>query len=342
MLEKQSLVWLVNEFDFIGEYLAPLAGPGGLGLKDDAAILKPREGMDLILTKDTMVEGVHFPTDDYGTSLSSKLLRVNLSDLAAKGAIPIGYLLSVALPKTVGIKFFKDFRDGLKEIQNLFDFNLLGGDTVVTEGQIVITATMIGEVPTGSMVKRDGAKDGDSVWVSGTLGDAYLGLKTIFEINSCLNINQNDIKHFRSAYYSPVPRLLIAEQLRRYATSCIDISDGLVADALHLSHASNVNLTIDIDDIPISDQSQRWLLLQSDYDEALKKFLNWGDDYELLFTFNSKYDDFFKSVSSNLGLRLTKIGRVCKGKGVNVVKGAKLIRFDETGHKHMFTNNKLL
>ena len=341
MLEKQSLVWLVNEFDFIGEYLAPLAGPGGLGLKDDAAILKPREGMDLILTKDTMVEGVHFPKDDYGTSLSSKLLRVNLSDLAAKGAIPIGYLLSVALPKTVGSKFFKDFRDGLKEIQSLFDFNLLGGDTVVTEGQIVITATMIGEVPTGSMVKRDGAKVGDSVWVSGTLGDAYLGLKTILEVNSCLNINQNDIDHFRSAYYRPVPRLLIAEQLRRYATSCIDISDGLVADALHLSHASNVNLTINIDDIPFSDQSQRWLLLQSDYDEALKKFLNWGDDYELLFTLNSKYDDFFKSVSSNLGLRLTKIGRVCKGKGVNVVKATKLIRFDETGHKHMFTKNKL-
>lgn len=342
MLEKQSLVWLVNEFDFIGEYLAPLAGPGGLGLKDDAAILKPREGMDLILTKDTMVEGVHFPNDDYGTSLSSKLLRVNLSDLAAKGAIPIGYLLSVALPKKVGSKFFKDFRDGLKEIQSLFDFNLLGGDTVVTEGQIVITATMIGEVPTGSMVKRDGAKVGDSVWVSGTLGDAYLGLKTIREVNSCLNINQNDIDHFRSAYYRPVPRLLIAEQLRRYATSCIDISDGLVADALHLSHASNVNLTINVDDIPFSDQSQRWLLLQSDYDEALKKFLNWGDDYELLFTLNSKYDDFFKSVSSNLGLRLTKIGRVCKGKGVNVVKATKLIRFDETGHKHMFTKNKLL
>ena len=182
MLEKQSLVWLVNEFDFISEYLAPLAGPGGLGLKDDAAILKPRDGTDLILTKDTMVEGVHFPTNDYGTSLSSKLLRVNLSDLAAKGAIPVGYLLSVALPKTVGSKFFKDFRDGLREIQNLFDFNLLGGDTVVTEGQIVITATMIGEVPTGSMVKRDGAKVGDSVWVSGTLGDAYLGLKTIFEV----------------------------------------------------------------------------------------------------------------------------------------------------------------
>jgi len=217
----------------------------------------------------------------------------------------------------------------------------LGGDTVVTEGQIVITATMIGEVPTGSMVKRDGAKVGDSVWVSGTLGDAYLGLKTIREVNSCLNINQKDIDHFRSAYYKPVPRLLIAEQLRRYATSCIDISDGLVADALHLSHASNVNLTINVDDIPFSDQSQRWLLLQSDYDEALKKFLNWGDDYELLFTLNSKYDDFFKSVSSNLGLRLTKIGRVCKGKGVNVVKATKLIRFDETGHKHMFTKNKL-
>ena len=341
MLEKQSLVWLVNEFDFISEYLAPLAGPGGLGLKDDAAILKPRDGTDLILTKDTMVEGVHFPTNDYGTSLSSKLLRVNLSDLAAKGAIPVGYLLSVALPKTVGGKFFKDFRDGLREIQNLFDFNLLGGDTVVTEGQIVITATMIGEVPTGSMVKRDGAKVGDSVWVSGTLGDAYLGLKTIFEVNACLNINKNDIKHFRSAYYSPVPRLLIANQLRRYATSCIDISDGLVADALHLSHASNVNLTVNIDDIPISDQSQRWLLLQSDYDEALKKFLNWGDDYELLFTINSKYDDFFKRVSSNLGLRLTKIGRVCEGKGVNVVKASKSIRFDETGHKHMFVNNKL-
>jgi thiamine-monophosphate kinase len=336
------LVWLVNEFDFISEYLAPLAGPGGLGLKDDAAILKPREGMDLILTKDTMVEGVHFPTGNYGTSLSSKLLRVNLSDLAAKGAIPIGYLLSVALPKTVGNKFFKDFSDGLNEVQKLFDLNLLGGDTVVTEGKIVITATLIGEVPSGSMVKRDGAKVGNSIWVSGTLGDAYLGLKTIFEANSNLNINQNDIKHFRSAYYSPVPRLLVAKQLRKYATACIDISDGLVADALHLSQASNVNLTINIDDIPISDQSQRWLLFQSDYDEALKNFLNWGDDYELLFTSNSNNDDLFKRVSSELGLRLTKIGKVRKGEGVNVLKAKKLISFDKTGHKHMFANNKML
>ena len=332
----------MNEFEFIEEYLAPLASLGGLGLKDDAAILKPRSDMDLIFTKDTMVEGVHFFKDDFGSSLSSKLLRVNLSDLAAKGASPIGYLLSVALPKTTDEIFFKNFSSGLKEVQDLFDFKLLGGDTVVTEGPIVITATLIGELPVGRMIKRDGAKIGNSIWVSGTLGDSYLGFKAILEGNLNFDIIKNDVKHFKSAYYRPVPRLIIAKQLRNYATSCIDISDGLVADAFHLSDASNVKLIINFEDIPISDQSERWLKGQSNYNEAFKNFLNWGDDYELLFTADSSNDQLLKDTSTLLGLKLTKIGTVSEGKGVDIIQDKKLIKFDASGHKHVFVSNKVL
>jgi len=144
----------VNEFDFIATYLAPLAGPGGLSLKDDAALLKPSQGKELVLTKDTMVEGVHFPNGHYGGDTAEKLLRVNLSDLAAKGAHPTGYLLSIAWPKGIDSKYFKGFASGLKDVQEAYDFRLLGGDTTSIDGPMVVTATLIGEVPEGEMVMR--------------------------------------------------------------------------------------------------------------------------------------------------------------------------------------------
>ncbi|MDB2439853.1 thiamine-phosphate kinase, partial [Hellea sp.] len=150
----------MDEFGFIATHLAPLAGPGGLGLKDDAAILKPSAGKDLILTKDTMVEGVHFPKGHYGGDTAEKLLRVNLSDLAAKGANPLGYMLSIAWPKSIDDRYFKGFAAGLRDVQDAYDFKLLGGDTTSIDGPMVVTATLIGDVPEGQMVTRSGAKPG--------------------------------------------------------------------------------------------------------------------------------------------------------------------------------------
>ena len=332
----------MDEFDYIKKYFKPLTNHIARDLNDDAAVYKPLPKHEIVISTDSLVEGVHFFGSENPIDIAKKALRVNLSDLAAKGASPIGYLLSVALPKTTDEIFFKNFSSGLKEVQDLFDFKLLGGDTVVTEGPIVITATLIGELPVGRMIKRDGAKIGNSIWVSGTLGDSYLGFKAILEGNLNFDIIKNDVKHFKSAYYRPVPRLIIAKQLRNYATSCIDISDGLVADAFHLSDASNVKLIINFEDIPISDQSERWLKGQSNYNEAFKNFLNWGDDYELLFTSDSSNDQLLKDTSTMLDLKLTKIGIVSEGEGVDIIQDKKLIKFDASGHKHVFVSNKVL
>jgi len=149
-----ALLQRVNEFDFIATHLAPLAGPGGLGLKDDAALLKPSPGKDLILTKDTMVEAVHFPQGHYCGDTAEKLLRVNLSDLAAKGAHPIGYMLSIAWPKGIDSAYFKGFAAGLQDVQDAYDFKLLGGDTTSIDGPMVVTATLIGS----------GRKNGQTEW----------------------------------------------------------------------------------------------------------------------------------------------------------------------------------
>ena len=177
----RRLSQIVDEFGFIGQYFAPLAGPEGLGLLDDAACFTPAPGFDLVITKDTMVEGVHFPNGFYGENVAGKLLRANLSDLAAKGAEPLGYFLSLAWPDHLDIDGFmsagRNFAAGLEAIQDRFGLTLWGGDTVKTFGPFVATATLIGQVRTGRMSKRSGAQYDHDVWVSGTIGDAYLSLE---------------------------------------------------------------------------------------------------------------------------------------------------------------------
>ena len=170
----------MNEFDWIETYLKPLAGPEGLGLLDDAALFKPRQGQDLVLTKDTLVEGVHFFKGEYGAGTAERLMVVNLSDLAAKGARPLGYLLSIAWPKHLDEanlkQWMQGFAKGLGAQQDAFGFKLFGGDTVRTSGPMTVSATFIGTVPEGEMVKRSAAHIGDDIWVTGTIGDAHLGL----------------------------------------------------------------------------------------------------------------------------------------------------------------------
>ncbi|MDA8708359.1 thiamine-phosphate kinase [Hellea sp.] len=324
----------MDEFDFIATYLAPLAGPGGLGLKDDAAILKPSVGKDLILTKDTMVEGVHFPKGHYGGDTAEKLLRVNLSDLAAKGANPIGYMLSIAWPKSVDDRYFKGFAAGLRDVQDAYDFKLLGGDTTSIEGPMVVTATLIGDVPEGQMVTRSGAKSGDDVWVTGTIGDAFLGLQTVLGQALEPQPSPEGLWHFETAYYRPEPRLLFRKTLRQYASACADVSDGLVADTAHVAAASNLRFVLDADKIPLSLHAGAWLSGQSNEEDVFKSLITAGDDYELVFTASPQAASNIRKAAKAIGLRLAKIGTAEKGDGVSVLLNNAEMRFATTGHKH--------
>ena len=324
----------MDEFDFIATYLAPLAGPGGLGLKDDAALLKPSPGKELVLTKDTMVETVHFPQGHYGGDTAEKLLRVNLSDLAAKGARPLGYLLSIAWPRGINSTYFKGFAAGLRDVQDAFDFKLLGGDTTSIDGPMVVTATFIGEVPTGEMVMRSGAKKGDDIWVTGTIGDAYLGLQTILGQTLKPQPLGESLWHFEEAYFRPEPRLLFRKALRNYATACADVSDGFVADANHVAGASDVSFKIDADKIPLSSQTGIWLTGQDDHETAFKTLITAGDDYELVFTAPPEQVSRIRQAAKAIGMRVSRVGQVETGEGTIIISDGQIMQFKKTGHTH--------
>lgn len=282
----------MNELGFI-DLLRPLAGKAGLGLGDDAALLSPTDGKDLVISKDTMVEGVHFPAGRRGGDFAERLLRTALSDLAAKGARPIGYLLSVAWPKGTDAKFMSGFVKGLKDAQESFDCPLLGGDTTSTNGPLVASATVIGEVPQGKMVRRSGANENDDIWFTGILGRAEKGLSIIK--GETLDLTPDEHFACETAYLRPEPRLLFRKALRRYASAAADISDGLAVDALHIAQASKICLHIDAEHLAGAE---------------------FGDDYELLFTASKKNRADIKAAAEKIGLQVTRCGVVTKGEGV--------------------------
>lgn len=326
----------MDEFDFIRDKLAPLAGGEGLNLKDDAALFTPAPGYDLVLTKDAMVEGVHFPNGEYGGNVAEKLLRVNLSDLAAKGATPLGYLLSLAIPKSVTQAHLSGFTVGLRDVQDAYNFKLWGGDTVSTSGPFVVSATFIGHVPKGQMVKRFGAEIGDDIWVTGTIGDAYLGLQNVLGRTLEPQPTSDQIWHWEEAYLRPEPRLLLRKLFRKYATAALDVSDGLLADAEHLALASDVGLEIELERVPLSTATQMWCKAQEKTQPAYEALLSGGDDYEVIFTANPKHMRDIESAAEGLDVSITKIGKITeRAASMRVVdKNGELIAFEKKGYKH--------
>lgn len=322
----------MNEFNLIELHLAPLSGAEGFGLKDDAALMQPPAGHDLVLTKDTLVEGVHFPKGHYGGDTAEKLLRVNLSDLAAKGARPLGYLLSIAWPKSVDVDMhIKGFAQGLSDVQNAYDFTLYGGDSVAIEGPMVVSATLIGAVPEGQMVRRSGAKPGDDIWVSGTIGDGFLGLQIALGKDITPTPDGEALWLWEEAYYRPEPRLLLRKILRRYAHAAIDISDGLVADAHHLAQASEVGLKIELERLPLSTPTRNWCHNQ----DRLVKLATAGDDYEVLFTASPDNRNHLEIQAQQLATNLTRIGSVSSGANVTCYDGdGNKVPIAKTGFLH--------
>jgi thiamine-monophosphate kinase len=307
----------------IARFFAPLAThPGALGLTDDAAALTPPPDCDLVLTADGLVGGVHFFADDSADTIARKALRVNLSDLAAKGADPLGYLLTVALPPEADDAWLGEFARGLAEDAAHYQCPLLGGDSVRTPGPLTISVAMVGRVPAGGMVRRAGAKPGDAVFVSGSIGDAALGLA--LRKGAAWKLDENQRRHLADRYLRPQPRNALAEAVRVHASAAMDVSDGLAGDLAKLCRVSHVAAEIDASRVPLS-QAARTVI--ADDSAALEIALTGGDDYEILCTVARDQCVGFRAAARAAGVPVTEIGSVIAGEGTRFTAsdGATLV-----------------
>lgn len=319
-----------GEFDLIAKYFAPLTKgePGALNLKDDAAFLRPRPGHDLVVTTDAIVAGVHFFENDSPDVIARKALRVNISDLAAKGATPRAYLLTTVFPRDVDEAWVKAFAAGLKLDQKRFAITLIGGDTTSTPGPLTVNIVAIGEVPHGKMLTRAGAKAGDDVWVTGTIGDAALGLKALKE---ALQLSEQHRKAVVARFNVPEPKPHLGQRLIGLAHACLDISDGLIADVGHIAAASNVSIRIRAHDVPLSAAAKAAL----DKGVSLIDLVTGGDDYELAFTAPAAARPRLKALSRDTATPLTRIGEVEKGRGVILLdKNGNPVPYGRAGYTH--------
>ncbi len=298
----------LSEDDLIARFFAPLAGPDGLGLKDDAACMAVEPGFDLVVTCDALVAGVHFFPDDPPDAIAAKALRVNLSDLAAKGARPRGFVLALALPAATDEAWLERFAAGLAGDIATYHCPLLGGDTVQTPGPLMVSITAFGLVPSGRMAPRTGAKAGDYLYVSGTIGDAALGLQ--LRLGTIAAGAGSD--HLRARYLRPLPRTALAGALLDHAHACMDVSDGLVGDLAKMMRVSGVSALVEADAVPLSFEV-RALVAQSDAHFA--QALTGGDDYEILASVPQESAAAFEAAAQMAGVAVTRIGLVRAGEG---------------------------
>lgn len=320
----------LGEFGRIREYFAPLAGLGSLDLTDDAALLDCPPGYHLVVTVDQLVEGVHFLSDDPPDLVARKLMRRNLSDLAAMGATPRYYLVTSALPQTHDDEWVRRFAEGLTDDQHRYGLALLGGDSTSTQGPATLTLTAIGHVAAGQEIRRKGAQPGDRVWVSGTIGDAFLGLKALHGEFTKLPPEQREALAAR--YRLPEPRCNLGPSLIGIAHAMIDVSDGLIADLGHVCETSGVAAVVELPLVPLSPAARE--LVAGDA-ALLATLVTGGDDYELLFAAPREADEEIASLSRGLSLPLTRIGTIEAGEGVRVVDdGGREIFLGKAGWRH--------
>lgn len=304
-----------GEFERIARFFAPLTGefPGAFGLTEDAAVMTPPAGREIVVTTDTIVAGVHFVGDEAPGLIASKLLRVNLSDLAAMGATPIAYTLNVALPDSIDDDWLAAFVAGLRSDQDMFHITLAGGDSVSTPGALTLTLTAIGTVGTSKALRRSRARAGDLIYVSGTIGDGALGLLALR--GGLQGLREDFRNELIGRYRLPRPRVGLGQRLVGLASAAIDISDGLAADLSHILDASGVGAEVDATAVPLSMAAQAAL---ADDPGLLDTVLTGGDDYELLFTVPPGYVGRLAAVASDLDLPLTAIGAIGAGRGLRV------------------------
>ncbi|MBI3436422.1 MAG: thiamine-phosphate kinase [Proteobacteria bacterium] len=335
MQRKQSGT-LSAEERLIARHFAPLAThPGAFGLRDDAAAIAPPAGCDLVLTSDGVIAGVHFFPDDPADLIAKKALRMNLSDLAAKGAAPLGFLMALALTPAVTDQWLADFSRGLGEDARLFACPLLGGDTDRTPGPLSVSMSAVGTLPCGTMVRRDGARAGDRVVVTGTIGDAALGLLLRRDSLAARrwNIDDHACRELHTRYLLPQPRNAIAEIVRTHASAAMDISDGLAGDVAKLCRACALDAEIDVARVPLSAAVRAALAGDA---ELINRVLCGGDDYEVLATVAPTQFAGFARAVADKGVALTEIGVMVAGPGEARIRDSRgeLIAFENPSFSH--------
>jgi thiamine-monophosphate kinase len=325
----------VDEFELIRRLFLPLAGgrAEALGLEDDVALIEGPAGEQWVVSTDAIVAGVHFFADDAPDLIARKLIRVNLSDLAAKSATPRFALLTSCLPRDVSAAWLQGFAAGLSADCATFHLAIIGGDTVATPGPLTLSLTAIGTVPQGAALLRSTARSGDSIWVSGSLGDAALGLRLLKGEGGPDMLPAPDADWLIDRYHLPQPRLALGRRLRGVAHAAMDISDGLLADLGHLCEASGVSAQLDAARLPLSPAARA--ALAGGLPNGLASIVAGGDDYELLFTAPGAAAAGLGRIAADLTLALTCIGSIGSGRGVRLVdqQGAPII-LSSAGYRH--------
>jgi thiamine-monophosphate kinase len=308
-----------GEFAFI-EALAKQAAktPEALGLTDDGAVLMIDDGRKLVVAADMLQAGVHVMPNASPAQIASKALRTNLSDLAAMGAKPAFFLSTISWPGTPSDDDMQSLVQMLSEDQERFGIALIGGDTICGQGPFTISITVMGWV-NGPLLRRSGAQEDDDVWVSGTIGDGYLGLA--IAQGDANDLNEDMRAHVLCRYEYPEPRIELGQKLAGIAHCGLDVSDGLIADAEHLAKAGSCALVLDPLSVPLSDAGRQWIKAQTDPHAAYESLMSGGDDYELLFCAPRQSRDGIIALSHSLNMPLTCIGKVIAGKGVRLQQG---------------------
>jgi thiamine-monophosphate kinase len=318
----------------IARYFRPLAThPGAFGLGDDAAAFAPPPGCDLVLTTDGVIAGVHFLPDDPPRDIGRKALRMNLSDLAAKGAKPVGFLLSLALPTGTDQAWIAGFAAGLGEDIARYDCPLLGGDTDHTPGPLSASIAAFGTVPHGKMVRRSTAKAGHAVVVTGTIGDAALGVKLRRDhsLGKSRRFTKAMTAHLERRYLLPEPRNALAEAVLLHASAAMDVSDGLAGDLAKLCRASSVAADIDVAGVPLSEAAQAALTADPTLIETL---MTGGDDYEILLTLAPDKLPALRAAAAAAEVAVTEIGRMHKGESARFIRDGQALAFARAAYSH--------
>lgn len=316
-----------DEFDWIAA-LRPLTRgePAALGLMDDAAVIPSRVGFDLVVSEDAMVEGVHFLAGEDAAVVARRLLRTSLSDLAAKAAEPFGYTLTVAWPPSRSWDDRLAFIRGLDEDGRRFGVALLGGDTVSTPGPLTVSATVFGWTPAGRMTRRSGARPGQALVVCGSIGDGYLGLKAARG-----EIADPDGELARR-YRLPTPLFQLRQALRDHASAVADVSDGLIADGLHVAEASGCGVRLELAQMPLSAAAAAWLSVQPDLDDARLALASGGDDYALVCA--AADGEALAGAAQALGVPAAVVGGFVAAAGLELRLDGRLIKPSRLGYRH--------
>ncbi len=327
-----------GEDELIQSTFAPLARgfAGALGLKDDCAVLTPGPGEDLVLTTDAVAEGVHFFADDSAADIAWKALAVNVSDLVAKGTRPLAYLLAISFPERPDRAWLDGFAAGLGAAQSAFGLHLAGGDTDRRPGPLTATLTAIGSVPHGRAVRRTGARIGDLLFLSGTVGDSALGLRVRRdgrEAATRMGLDDAQAHALVQRYLRPEPRVALAPHVLACASAAMDVSDGLIKDGGRLAAASGVRAALDVRRMPLSEAVQAALVRDP---ALLPAVLTGGDDYEVLAAVPSDQADAYRAAAGASGVAVAEIGVLAAGEGLALTgwDGAPMALPETAGWDH--------